>query len=298
MINGVINIDKPRGLTSMDVVRKVKRAANLRKAGHGGTLDPAATGVIPVALGLGTRLLEYILMGDKSYRAVIELGICTDTYDTEGVTTSVQDYSHVGITEVVFALQNLKDNILQSVPKYSALKLNGMRMYDMARKGVPIQQKKRPAILHDITLVSFESPYITTIITCGKGFYVRSLAHDLGEMLGCGAHLSELRRTKAGPFILKDAVPLEYALQCLSIGDPQKVVLDADLCIPEFPKMQLDSYQIDLIRHGRKIINDKITGEMNKDSLVRAYQNDGKFVAILKQTCNTNEWQPKKVFCS
>ena len=135
-------------------------------------------------------------------------------------------------------------------------------------------------------------------IECGKGFYVRSLAHDLGEMLGCGAHLSELRRTKAGPFILKDAVPLEYALQCLSIGDPQKVVLDADLCIPEFPKMQLDSYQIDLIRHGRKIINDKITGEMNKDSLVRAYQNDGKFVAILKQTCNTNEWQPKKVFCS
>ena len=144
MINGVINIDKPRGLTSMDVVRKVKRAANLRKAGHGGTLDPAATGVIPVALGLGTRLLEYILMGDKSYRAVIELGICTDTYDTEGVTTSVQDYSHVGITEVVFALQNLKDNILQSVPKYSALKLNGRRMYDMARKGVPIQQKTRP----------------------------------------------------------------------------------------------------------------------------------------------------------
>ena len=298
MINGVMNIDKPHGLTSMDVVRKVKRAANLRKVGHGGTLDPTATGVIPVALGLGTRLLEYILMGDKSYRAVIELGICTDTYDTEGVTTSVQDHSYVGITELTSALQNLKGNMLQSVPKYSALKLNGKRMYDMARKGIPIQQSTRPAILHDITLVSFESPYVTAIITCGKGFYVRSLAHDLGEFLGCGAHLSELRRTKAGPFILKDAVPLEYALQCLTIGEPQKVVLDADLCIPEFPKMKLDTYQIDLVRHGRKIINDKIIGEMNKDSLVRAYQNNGKFVAILKQTCNTNEWHPKKVFYS
>ena len=298
MINGVMNIDKPHGLTSMDVVRKVKRAANLRKVGHGGTLDPTATGVIPVALGLGTRLLEYILMGDKSYRAVIELGICTDTYDTEGVTTSVQDHSYVGITELTSALQNLKGNMLQSVPKYSALKLNGKRMYDMARKGIPIQQSTRPAILHDITLVSFESPYVTAIITCGKGFYVRSLAHDLGEFLGCGAHLSELRRTKAGPFILKDAVPLEYALQCLTIGEPQKVVLDADLCIPEFPKMKLDTYQIDLVRHGQKIINDKIIGEMNKDSLVRAYQNNGKFVAILKQTCNTNEWHPKKVFYS
>ena len=237
-------------------------------------------------------------MGDKSYRAVIELGICTDTYDIEGIITSVQDHSSVGRTELVFALQKLKGNLLQSVPKYSALKLNGKRMYDMARKGIPTEQKIRPVILHDITLVSFESPHVTMDIQCGKGFYVRSLAHDLGQTLGCGAHLSELRRTKAGPFLLENAVQLEDALRCISDGEPEKVVLNADLCISDFPKLQLDNTQINLIRNGRKIINDQIIGKVNKDSLVRAYQNDGKFVAILKQTCKANEWHPEKVFYS
>ena len=217
-IDGILNIDKPYGITSMDVVRRVKRASGQRRVGHSGTLDPIATGVIPVCLGQATRLMEDVVGGAKSYLASIELGASTDTYDALGEVTERRDPSGVSLADIEGALPEFTGDILQVPPMYSALKRDGKRLYDLARAGVEVEREPRPVTVHGIALEGWEPPVVTLEVDCGKGFYMRSLAHDLGQALGCGGHMKTLARLRSGAFSVEDALPLEEAEERFADG--------------------------------------------------------------------------------
>ena len=207
-IDGILSIDKPYGITSMEIVRRIKQASGQRRVGHGGTLDPIATGVVPVCLGQATRMMEYLIDGTKEYRTVIELGISTDTYDALGQVTSKEDPSDVTLTDIEQALESFKGVIQQVPPMYSALKQQGKRLYELARAGIEVERKPRSVEVFRIDLLEWSSPLVTVEVGCGRGFYVRSLAYDLGLALGCGGHLKSLVRLRSGAFQISHAVSL------------------------------------------------------------------------------------------
>ena len=217
---GFLNIDKPRGMTSTDVVRRVKRAARMRRGvGHGGTLDPIATGVLIIGIGKATRLMERVLDGSKEYVAEIELGVSTDTYDADGEIVSTRDATAVSRADVEASLTAFHGEIEQVPPMYSALKRDGKRLYELARQGIEIEREPRRVVVRHISLTDWHPPVATVNIECGSGFYVRSLAHDLGETLGCGGHMRSLIRRRVGPFHIDDALALDDALSRLAIAD-------------------------------------------------------------------------------
>ena len=215
-MDGILNVDKPYGLTSMDVVRRLKRASGVKRVGHGGTLDPIATGVIPICFGQATRLMEYLVDGTKDYRAVVELGVETDTYDALGQVVSNQNASHVTLADVSDALESYTGVIQQVPPMYSALKQQGKRLYDLARAGIEVAREPRTVEVFEITVLDWSPPQVTLEATCGRGFYVRSLAHDLGSSLGCGGHLKSLTRLRSGPFKVADALSVSDAEEILA----------------------------------------------------------------------------------
>src|SRR3954447_7456527 len=202
MLHGFLNLDKPVGLTSHDVVARVRRIVGQKRVGHGGTLDPAASGVLPVGLGEATRLLEYLVDGRKRYQAVVELGRTTTTDDAEGDTVLLRPIPDVDEAVLRTMLASLTGTIEQVPPMYSALLVEGRRLYDLARKGVTLDLEARSVEIDQIDLVQWERPRLTIDVICGKGTYIRALARDLGEQLGCGAHLCALRRTAVGPLTI------------------------------------------------------------------------------------------------
>ena len=199
-INGIINIDKPSGITSMDVVRKIRSASGVKKVGHGGTLDPISTGVIPVAIGKATRLLEYFLMSNKSYIARIHFGKTTDTFDSEGEIISTKVDPPLDINVIEKTMNSFRGEIEQTQPPFSAIKKNGRRLYELARRGIDTYIEPRNVTVNEIKIINYEPPILDLFIRCGKGFYVRSLANDLGKILGCGGYLNDLKRTSLGNF--------------------------------------------------------------------------------------------------
>ena len=204
-INGIINVDKPPGITSMDIIRRIRKAAGLRRVGHSGTLDPLASGVMVVAMGSATRLLEYITDADKTYSATIEIGKTTDTYDGEGIVTDVVSDLSVDAFDIKSSIEALKGYQSQIPPMHSAIKVKGVRLYELARKGISIDRTPRPVVLYDAAISNFELPDIKLDITCSKGFYVRTFANDLGIHLGTGAYLKKLVRTSIGEFNIVDS---------------------------------------------------------------------------------------------
>ncbi len=217
-MDGLLLIDKPRGLTSHDVVRSVRRLLKTRRVGHTGTLDPMATGVLPVAVGDGTRLVQFLMAGDKSYRATLKLGEETETYDAEGTVTSrlpVPDFSE---TQIRAACQAFVGEIDQIPPMFSAIKKDGVALHRLARQGIEIEREARRVTISRIDVLEVRLPFVTLEIDCSKGTYIRSLAYDLGRALGTGAHLTELRRTRNGFFTEKDCVALA-ALQAMDTAE-------------------------------------------------------------------------------
>lgn len=209
-MDGVVVVDKPTGFTSHDVVAKVRRSLGLDKVGHTGTLDPMATGVLPLVLGRGTKLAQYLTGSAKSYRATLRLGVSTDTLDAEGqVTAEAPVPAGLDAAAIEAALEPLRGAIDQVPPMYSAKKIGGKKLYQLARKGVEVVREAKPVVVHALTQVAFEGHDLTVDVTCSAGTYVRVLAQDIGAHLGCGAHLTALRRTAAGPFTLAQAVALE-----------------------------------------------------------------------------------------
>ena len=295
---GILNIDKPYGMISMEVVRRVKRAFEMKKGvGHGGTLDPIATGVIPVCIGQATRVMEHLLDGTKEYTCRIHMGVATDTYDAMGETVAERDASDVTRQQVESALAGFQGEIDQVPPVYSALKRQGRRLYDLAREGVEVELDARPVVVHDIALIDWDPPIATVNVVSGKGFYVRSLAHDLGETLGCGGHMNALVRRRTGPFHVDDAVSLEDALVNIKSGTTDELLHTPDIVLRSMPAMILGKQHVKTTRNGRPLpVGAGPEVNITSSARARAYGTDGSFVAIMRFDDSLRQWRPDKVF--
>ena len=296
-VNGFINLDKPPGITSMDVVRQIKRATGLKKIGHGGTLDPMATGVIPIAIGAYTRLLEYVLDSDKAYTAEIQLGIRTDTFDADGIVLETNDPSNICINDIEQILPEFIGTFDQTPPLYSAKRVNGKRLYEYARQKIAVEISSTPVYVKEIQIESYDQSALILSIKCGKGFYVRSLANDLGFRLGCGAYLKSLRRTTSGSFSADRAIPLSDALAAIKSGNLESTILTLDECLHHIPKIHLTEKLIKYIKTGRPVTIAETPVQTSEDkSILRAYDNLGEFIAIVKFDRENMELKPYKVF--
>jgi tRNA pseudouridine55 synthase len=231
-VNGVLVVDKPKGPTSFDVVQMVRRALKVKKAGHTGTLDPMATGVLPVCLGDATRIVQVLTDGDKGYDATVKLGVTTDTLDAEGKTL---------LTRPVPALQ--------TPPMYSAIRKDGKRLYELARAGEEVEREARSVTVHVLTLNDFSSDELKLSVRCSKGFFVRTLAADIGEALGCGAHLTALRRTQSGPFSITRAIPLAQIVE-QGVAAVAEKLATIDESLVFLPEVKTTDAEAERVKHG------------------------------------------------
>ena len=294
-MNGIFNIDKPYGISSMDVIRQIRNATNISKVGHGGTLDPLASGVIPVAIGNSTRLLEYILNNNKKYLAEITLGVSTNTYDREGEITKQADTSHINQQDIEELLKNFTGEMSQIPPMYSAIKSNGKKLYSLARKGINVERPPRTTIVYSILLKSYDNPIMKIEISCSKGFYVRSLANEIGELLNCGAHLTNLRRTASGSFLISQSNKLSTVIEKILYGDTKDILLDPTDYLENIDQIYLSENETNLVKTGRRI---KLSPQYSLKNINMAlgFNADKSFLAILAPDYKTSEWYPKKVF--
>ena len=295
-IDGILNIDKPYGITSMDVVRRVKRASGQRRVGHGGTLDPIATGVIPVCMGQATRLMEDVVGGAKTYLAGVELGVSTDTYDALGEVTGRRDASGVTRADVEGELPAFTGDILQVPPMYSALKRDGKRLYDLARAGVEVEREARPVTVHSIGVREWAPPVVTLEVECGKGFYVRSLAHDLGEALGCGGHMKTLARLRSGAFRVEDALTLDEVEERFADGSWGEAAHSPDVALRGLRAVIVGARVEEMIRNGRFFEAGEASAQPRASERCRAYSTDGRFLATVAFDAELRVWRPEKVF--
>jgi tRNA pseudouridine55 synthase len=294
-ISGALVVDKPVGMTSHDVVQAVRNGTNLRRAGHTGTLDPRASGVLVILVGPAVRLSEYVSASDKRYQAIIRLGGSTDTFDAEGMVTPTVD--PVNVTEAQFeaALKTFVGEIEQTPPPYSAVKVQGRKAYEMAREGEEVELAPRKITVHHLEVLEWTPPEVVIDVHCSSGTYVRSLANDLGVMLGCGAYLVGLRRTKSGRFSLRDAVPLRKLQEAFTAGNWYQYLIPAAEALGDWPAVELNPDEVEGVRHGHRV---KVVGEPT-ETKVRGVSTQGELVALMELITaedGSREWQPKKVF--
>ncbi|HET7144882.1 MAG TPA: tRNA pseudouridine(55) synthase TruB [Anaerolineales bacterium] len=294
-ISGALVVDKPVGMTSHDVVQAIRNGTNLRRAGHTGTLDPRASGVLVILVGPAVRLSEYVSASDKRYQAIIRLGGSTDTFDAEGMVTPTKD--PITVTEAQFeeALKTFVGEIEQTPPPYSAVKVQGRKAYEMAREGEEVELAPRKITVHHLEVLEWTPPEVVIDVHCSSGTYVRSLANDLGVMLGCGAYLVGLRRTKSGRFSLRDAVPLRKLQEAFAAGNWYQYLIPAAEALGDWPAVELNPDEVEGVRHGHRV---KVVGEPT-ETKVRGVSTQGELVALMELTINADgsrEWQPKKVF--
>jgi tRNA pseudouridine55 synthase len=287
-ISGVLVVDKPVGLTSHDVVQIVRKGTNIRRAGHTGTLDPRASGVLVILVGPAVRLSEYVSASDKRYQAVLRLGATTDTYDADGRILSTASVDQLTETQFQDALETFVGEIEQVPPPYSAVKIKGRKAYEMAREGEEVDLAPRRIKVYSLELLEWAPPEAVIDVYCSSGTYVRSLAHDLGEKLGVGAHLIGLRRTKSGRFTLRDAVPLRRLRDSFEEGNWYQFLIPAAEALSDWPAIELDQDQVDAIRHGHRI-----PAEEGDPQMVRGVSEQGELVALLEYVSHSHEWQPK-----
>jgi tRNA pseudouridine55 synthase len=292
--DGIVPVNKPGGITSMDVVRAVKRLTGVRRVGHAGTLDPIATGVLPVCLGQATRLMERLVDGGKVYRGEVTLGSATDTYDAAGQVTASGPWEGVTREAVEAALAPYHGVVLQRPPMYSALKHEGQRLYELARAGVEVEREPREVVVHGITLQEFAPPLLRLEVACGRGFYMRTLAHELGEALGIPAHLSALERTKAGPFSLDQTVTLE-TLE--ASGEHWRThLLAPDAALAAVQAATVDPAAERHLRNGQPVSIPAAGFYAGHLEERRVYSVDGRFIAVVRFNRMEGLWAPEKVF--
>lgn len=292
-ISGVLVVDKPVGLTSHDVVQIVRKGTNIRRAGHTGTLDPRASGVLVILIGPAVRLSEYVSASDKRYQAILRLGASTDTYDAEGQITSTASVEDITEEQFQNVLQQFIGEIEQVPPPYSAVKVKGKKAYEMAREGEEVELQPRTIQVYNLELLEWAPPEAVIDVYCSSGTYVRSLAHDVGVALGCGAHLVGLRRTKSGRFTLRDAVPLRKLREAFEKGNWYQYLIPAAEALSDWPAVELAQEMVEAVRHGHRIPAEAGIGEM-----ARGISEQGELVALLEFDAETSEWQPRKVFFS
>jgi tRNA pseudouridine55 synthase len=290
-VSGVLVVDKPIGMTSHDVVQAIRRGTGIRRAGHTGTLDPRASGVLVVLLGPAVRISEYVSASDKRYMATIRLGSATDTYDAEGVITSTASVDEISEEQFKDVLSGYVGQIEQVPPPYSAVKVQGKKAYEMAREGEEVNLEPRLINVYSLDLLEWDPPDAVIDVFCSSGTYVRSLANDLGNELGCGAHLIGLRRTKSGRFTLRDAVPLRRLNDAFTAGEWYKFLIPAAEALGDWPMVELGADEVELIRHGHRV-----PAETGASGWARGVSQQGDLVALLEFDPDSQEWQPRKVF--
>ena len=271
-MNGIVIIDKPQEWTSQDVTARLRRVFNTRRIGHGGTLDPMATGVLPVFVGRATRGVEFFEHAEKTYETVLRLGLTTDTED---VTGTVLTECAVNLTEedVLAVLPKFRGEILQVPPMYSALKINGQKLCDLARKGKEVERKPRPITIHELTYLGMEENGVRLRVRCSKGTYIRTLCKDIGEALGCGGCMASLRRVTAGEYTIEEAVPLQTLLEC---EDPGQYLRGVDTMFRNYPQVTLTPNQEKRCRCGNSF------SVKFAEGTYRAYGQNGDFLMLAK----------------
>ena len=308
-IHGVFNLCKPQGLTSFDVVSRVRRLAKERRVGHAGTLDPDAVGVLPVCLGQATRLVEYLADATKVYCAEIRLGITTDTYDATGRITGKSDIDRITLDRLKETLAHFTGRIQQVPPMFSAVKQEGRRLYQLARAGETVERKPRPVVIYRLDLLAWEPPFLVVEVECSKGTYIRSLAHDLGQELGTGGVLQHLVRLRSGPFTLEDSLSLDQLELAFSLDYWNKLIYPADRMVLHWQAMILGKEKEQAVVRGQAIQfapqpaedeegQDEATTNRVIDGhqeLCRAYTIDGRFIAVLRGSRESGEWLPHQV---
>jgi tRNA pseudouridine55 synthase len=298
-MDGILNINKPTGMTSHDVVAKVRKLLKQRRVGHAGTLDPAARGVLPICVGLATRVAEYLSESGKAYQATIIFGTVTDTYDSEGTimrTASAQDLT---LAKIEAILPVMLGEQMQIPPRYSAIKLQGQPAYKRARAGEEVAMEPRPITIYQLEIIDWQPsqpPTLTLAIECSKGTYIRSFAYNLGERAGCGAYLGGLVRTRSGPFPLSESITLEQLAEAAAQGTIEQFLFPADKAIENYPALVLDERTSERVKHGNAFRIEEEPDTTNEQSLARVYDDEGRFVAIAEWDAVRRLWQPVKVF--
>ncbi|MDA0265061.1 MAG: tRNA pseudouridine(55) synthase TruB [Chloroflexi bacterium] len=298
--NGFVNLFKPPGITSMEALRQIKRITGQRKkVGHGGTMDPLAQGVLPVCFGQATRLMDHIVGGVKRYRVDVTLGIATSTYDAEGEVVKTGDPQGVTEAMVKESLRPWIGLVDQTPPMYSALKVDGERLYKLARAGIEVERKARQVEIFDIQIVEFSSPRLVLDVECGGGTYMRSLAHDVGEALGCGGHVADLVRTLCGGFTVEESVTLEELEEAGDGPDGwRKHLFPVDWVVRGLKSITLSPQAEEHLRNGQAVTLGRPELEAGYLEECRAYNSEGVFLALVRFDRPANSWQPVKVFQS
>jgi len=296
-VDGILNINKPAGRTSFSIVAQIRRLSRERRVGHAGTLDPVASGVLPVCLGKSTRLIEFLMETGKVYRARIEFGVTTDTYDAAGNIVREKDPSGIGREQLEKTLAMFRGEIKQVPPMYSALKHEGQPLYRLARQGITVERKSRPARIYRLDVIDWQPPLLDLEIECGRGTYIRSLAHDMGQQLGCGAHLKNLVRTRYGVFDIAHAMPISELEEAFREGSWQQSLFPADRALEHWPAVVLAKGDEDIVSNGGsvRLADDAVSGSAGGERC-RAYTQDGRFLAVLRLDAAGGEWRPEKVF--
>ena len=269
-MNGIVIVDKPQGWTSQDVTSRLRRVFNTRRIGHGGTLDPMATGVLPVFVGRATRGVEFFEHAEKTYETVLKPGLTTDTEDVTGTILTEQPVS-VSEADILQVLPQFRGEILQVPPMYSALKVNGQKLYDLARKGKEVERQPRPITIHELTFLGFCEDGIRLRVRCSKGTYIRTLCKDIGQALGCGGCMAQLRRVSAGEYTIAEAVPLQTLLETES---PEQYLRGVDTMFREYPAVTLTEKQETRCRNGNSFSIALPEGKY------RAYSQTGEFLML------------------
>jgi tRNA pseudouridine55 synthase len=282
-------VDKPVRLTSHDVVARVRRAVGGGKVGHAGTLDPFATGVLVICLGAATRLAAWATAADKRYWAELTLGVETDTYDLTGTVVWTRSVTGVDRAAIERALANFVGDVEQRPPAFSAIHVGGRRMYDLVRRGEAVELAPRRVTIHRLDVLGWEPPRLSLDVTCSKGTYVRSLAHDLGAVLGTGAHLSALRRLASGRFGIEMAVQLDEAIEAIETGRGAELLQPLELAVEHLPRLDAEASGVARLRRGQPIERaDPAVG-----CTARVHGPDGRLVAIVDR--RNGAWWPSRV---
>ncbi len=292
-MDGIFNIHKATGMTSHDVVARIRRLLKQRRVGHAGTLDPAASGVLPICVGQGTRVAEYLSESGKEYRATLIFGVETDTYDAEGEITRTASTAHLDLAVIEQALARFRGPLMQVPPRFSAIKIQGQAAYKRTRAGEELTLAARPVEITHLEIVAWNSPTLVLDVACSKGTYIRSLAHDLGQALDCGAHLGGLVRTRSGPFRLEESITLEQLAEACEQNQASIHIQPADRALASYPALKCSAEEAARVHHGNAFSwPEQFPGQ----TLARVYDATGTFIAIAEWEPQSAKWHPRKVF--
>lgn len=299
MINGILNVYKEKGFTSHDVVAKLRGILGQRKIGHTGTLDPEAEGVLPVCLGRATKVCDLLTDQDKTYEAVLLLGVRTDTQDITGTVLEEGDAAGVDRERLEEAVRNYIGAYDQIPPMYSALKVNGKKLYELAREGKTVERRARRVQIHEIRILEFRAPRARLRVRCSKGTYIRTLCDDIGRDLGCFGCMEDLRRTKAGPFEQKEAYTLEEIERRKSQGSLKEIIRPVDWLFLDRPAVQVKSQWEKLALNGNGLRQGMTRTKAQPDdgAVVRLYDEKGDFLALYRYHRDVQEYKAVKMFC-